>query len=88
MRTMIELEEISLAPAAAELGTTTVDDTVNAALWFVAQRKERIERLLKDPTGIGGFPRCLPRVGRSQSRHARDLSQRGTCFRQVPRAGN
>ncbi|GAB0105386.1 hypothetical protein JMUB6875_43650 [Nocardia sp. JMUB6875] len=53
MRTTIELDEASLALAAAELGTASADDTVNAALWFVARRKDRIEGLLENPTGIG-----------------------------------
>lgn len=46
MPEMIEVDRELLAVAAAELGTTTDQDTVNAALRFVAGRRERIARIL------------------------------------------
>ncbi|APA95307.1 Antitoxin VapB21 [Nocardia seriolae] len=56
MKTMIDLNDEMLALAAKELGTTTKKDTVNAALEFVAQRRQRIEQVLNDPYGIGVGP--------------------------------
>jgi Arc/MetJ family transcription regulator len=56
MRTMIDLNDEALALAAAELGTVTKKDTVNAALEFVAERRRRIEELLADPLGLGLGP--------------------------------
>lgn len=56
MRTMIDIDDDSLAIAAKELGTTTKKDTVNAALAFVAKRRQRIEQLLDDPYSVGVGP--------------------------------
>jgi Arc/MetJ family transcription regulator len=56
MKTMVDLDHEALALAAAELGTTTKKDTVNAALRFVAQRRRRIEQLLDDPHALGLGP--------------------------------
>jgi Arc/MetJ family transcription regulator len=56
MKTMVDLDDEALALAAAELGTTTKKDTVNAALRFVAQRRRRIEQLLDDPHALGLGP--------------------------------
>ncbi len=56
MKTMIDIDEDSLAQAARELGTTTKKDTVNAALAFVAGRQSRIEQLLDDPYALGVGP--------------------------------
>jgi siroheme synthase len=53
---MVDLDDEALALAARELGTTTKNDTVNAALEFVAQRHRRIERLLGDPLTFGLGP--------------------------------
>ena len=53
MKTMIDLDDEALALAAEELGTTTKQDTVNAALRFVADRRRRIEQLLDDPLALG-----------------------------------
>lgn len=53
MKTVIDLDDHALALAAKELGTVTKKDTVNAALEFVARRRERIEALLDDPHGLG-----------------------------------
>jgi Arc/MetJ family transcription regulator len=44
-RTMIDIDEDALKEAAAELGTTTKVDTVNAALREVANRRLRLELL-------------------------------------------
>ena len=56
MKTMIDLDDESLALAAKELGTTTKKDTVNAALAFVAGRRGRIDALLDDPAAFGVGP--------------------------------
>ena len=56
MKTMIDLDDESLALAARELGTTTKKDTVNAALAFVAERRRRIEALLDDASVLGVGP--------------------------------
>ena len=56
MKTMIDIDDEALACAAKELGTVTKNDTVNAALEFVAKRRERIEALLDDPYGLGVGP--------------------------------
>jgi Arc/MetJ family transcription regulator len=53
MKTVIDLNDHALELAAKELGTVTKKDTVNAALEFVARRRQRIEALLDDPYGIG-----------------------------------
>jgi hypothetical protein len=53
MKTMIDIDEKALEAAARELGTTTKKDTVNAALAFVADRPNRIARLLNDPLRFG-----------------------------------
>jgi Arc/MetJ family transcription regulator len=56
MRTVIDLNDEALALAAKELGTRTKRDTVNAALEFVAQRRQRLDALLDDPTAFGVGP--------------------------------
>lgn len=56
MKTMIDLDDEALTLAAKELGTVTKKDTVNAALQFVARRRERIEALLDDPYALGVGP--------------------------------
>lgn len=56
MKTMIDLDDEALSLAAKELGTTTKKDTVNAALEFVASRRQRIEQLLDDPYALGVGP--------------------------------
>ncbi|HZX04211.1 type II toxin-antitoxin system VapB family antitoxin [Kribbella sp.] len=56
MKTVIDVDDKALALAAKELGTVTKKDTVNAALAFVARRRERIEALLDDPYGLGVGP--------------------------------
>lgn len=55
MKTMIDLDNAMLELAAKELGTTTKKATVNAALAFVVQRKQRIAALLAtdNPLGVG-----------------------------------
>lgn len=53
MKTMIDLDDVALERAASELGTKTKKETVNAALAFVANRRQRIERLLDDPLALG-----------------------------------
>ncbi|HEV2089164.1 MAG TPA: type II toxin-antitoxin system VapB family antitoxin [Cryptosporangiaceae bacterium] len=47
-KTQIDLDDEALAAAAAELGTHTKRDTVNAALRFVAERRRRAEAF-RDP---------------------------------------
>ena len=56
VKTVIDVDDRVLALAAKELGTVTKKDTVNAALAFVAQRRERIEALLDDPYALGVGP--------------------------------
>lgn len=56
MKTVIDVDDKALALAAKELGTVTKKDTVNAALEFVARRRERIEALLDDPYAFGVGP--------------------------------
>ncbi len=55
MKTMIDIDDAILELAAKELGTTTKKATVNAALSFVVQRKQRIAALLTadNPLGVG-----------------------------------
>ena len=53
---MIDLDEEALARAARELGTKTKKETVNAALSFVASRRDRIERILDHPYALGVGP--------------------------------
>jgi Arc/MetJ family transcription regulator len=58
MRTVVDLDEEALARAAAELGTTTKKDTINSALRYVADRRERAAHyagathLFGDPKGL------------------------------------
>ena len=56
MRTTIDVDDEALTLAASELGTATIQDTVNAALELVAGRRRRIEQLLDDPLAIGVGP--------------------------------
>ncbi|WP_433166823.1 type II toxin-antitoxin system VapB family antitoxin [Kribbella sp. CA-247076] len=56
MKTVIDVDDKALELAARELGTVTKKDTVNAALEFVARRRERIEALLDDPYAFGVGP--------------------------------
>ncbi len=56
MKTMIDVDDEALALAATELGTKTKQDTVNAALNFVADRRRRNEQLLDDPFALGVGP--------------------------------
>ncbi|MPZ25462.1 MAG: DUF2191 domain-containing protein [Micromonosporaceae bacterium] len=56
MRALVDVDDDVLAMAAEELGTTGVQDTVNAALELVAERRKRIDRVLTDPSGFGVGP--------------------------------
>jgi len=53
MKTVIDLDEVALAAAARELGTTTKKDTVNEALKLAAGRAERVTRILNKPHRLG-----------------------------------
>ena len=53
---MVELNEENLAQAAEELGTSTNEETVNAALALVAGRRARIEAMFDDPFALGTGP--------------------------------
>jgi Arc/MetJ family transcription regulator len=55
-KTTIALDDEKLALAAKELGTTTKEETINAALAFVVERRRRIEALLGDPYALGTGP--------------------------------
>lgn len=56
MRITIEVNGEALALAAKELGTSTQEDTVNAALEFVASRHRRVEPSRDDPYALGVGP--------------------------------
>ncbi len=47
-RTTIEIDDEALAAAAAELGTSSKVETVNAALAYVADRRRRAEAFDND----------------------------------------
>jgi Arc/MetJ family transcription regulator len=53
---MVELDEEILALAAEELGSSTNEETVNAALALVAGRRARIEAMFDDPYALGAGP--------------------------------
>jgi Arc/MetJ family transcription regulator len=42
---MVEVDDEALARPAAELGTTTKKDTINAALRWIASRRDRAARV-------------------------------------------
>ncbi len=52
MNTYIDIDDDLLAQAKAELGTDTKKDTVNAALKFVAERRQRIQSVLGSNTEL------------------------------------
>ena len=53
-KTLIDVDDETLAAVQRELGTTTKKDTVNAALQFVLERKARVGSLLAaDLTRLG-----------------------------------
>lgn len=56
MVTMVDLDEETLALAAEELGTSSHEETVNAALALVAGRRARIEAMFDDPYALGTGP--------------------------------
>jgi Arc/MetJ family transcription regulator len=69
VRTTIDIDDALLVVAAKELGTATKEDTVTAALAFVARRRQRIEQLLEDPYAVGvgpdiGDPEVMSRARR------------------------
>jgi Arc/MetJ family transcription regulator len=53
---MVELDEEILAQAAEELGSSTNEETINAALALVASRRARIEAMFDDPYALGAGP--------------------------------
>ena len=55
MRTIIDVDDVLLDAAQAELGTTTKKDTVNGALRYVAERSARARAVLVDPFLLGGL---------------------------------
>lgn len=65
-RTTIDLDDEQLAAAARELGTSTKIDTVNAALAFVARRRQLAETF-DDPLVWGSPDLADPEV-RAQAR--------------------
>ncbi len=56
MKTVIDLDDEALAAASVELGTSTKKDTVNAALAFVAGRRERVSAALDAGHSFGVGP--------------------------------
>jgi hypothetical protein len=65
-RTTIDLEDDKLAAAARELGTTSKIETVNAALAYVAGRRQRAEAF-DDPL-IWGSPDLADPEVRAEAR--------------------
>lgn len=65
-RTTIDLDDEKVAAAARELGTTTKVETVNAALAYVATRRQRAEAF-DDPL-IWGSPDLADPETRAQAR--------------------
>jgi Arc/MetJ family transcription regulator len=53
---MVELDEEILAQAAEELGSSTNEETISAALALVASRRARIEAMFDDPYALGAGP--------------------------------
>jgi len=68
MRTIIDIDDQLLEAAQTELGTTTKKDTVNEALRYVAQRRDRAQTLLHDPYLLGGSDLTDPEVMRGARR--------------------
>lgn len=66
-RTVIDIDDEALAAAAAELGTKTKVDTVNAALREIASRRLRIAFL--DQAAAGAFSHLSDRAERDQAWH-------------------
>ncbi|MGH3905594.1 MAG: type II toxin-antitoxin system VapB family antitoxin [Pseudonocardiaceae bacterium] len=65
-RTTIDLDDEKVAAAARELGTTSKVETVNAALAYVASRRQRAEAF-DDPL-IWGSPELADPEIRAQAR--------------------
>jgi Arc/MetJ family transcription regulator len=53
---MVDIDDDALAGAAAELGTTTKKDTINAALRLIASRRDRAARVAA-ATHVFGDPK-------------------------------
>jgi Arc/MetJ family transcription regulator len=71
MRTVVEIDDEALAAAAAELGTTTKNDTINTALRLIASRRDRAARVAA-ATHVFGDPKAWdePEV-RMEAAHGR-----------------
>lgn len=54
MKTMVDIDDDLLAAAAAELGTTTKKDTVNAALAYVTDRASRAQKQINSAFDFWG----------------------------------
>lgn len=54
MRTVVDIDDSALVAASAELGTMSKVDTVNAALRFVVESRERARRLAKAGSALYG----------------------------------
>lgn len=65
-RTTIDIDDEQLAAAARELGTTSKVDTVNAALTYVASRRQRTAAF--DDPAIWGSPDLADPSVRAQAR--------------------
>lgn len=61
-KTLVEIDDDVLAAAAAELGTTTKKDTVNAALRLAASRGERAHQKLASVFNYWGEDITDPQV--------------------------
>ena len=65
-RTTVDIDDDALARAARELGTTSKTETVNAALAYVAQRRQRAQAF-DDPL-IWGSPDLADPEVRAEAR--------------------
>jgi Arc/MetJ family transcription regulator len=54
VRTIIDIDDGLLEAAQSELGTATKKDTVNEALRYVAERRNRARAILDNPFFLGG----------------------------------
>ncbi len=65
MRTVVDIDDLALVAASAELGTMSKVDTVNAALRFVVESRERARRVAKAGEKLyGGSGWDSPEVNR------------------------
>jgi Arc/MetJ family transcription regulator len=54
-KTLVDLDEVALAAAQQELGTTTKKDTINEALRIIANRQQHAQALLDNDNPYARF---------------------------------